>query len=183
MALLESQTMSKGHDIIPFQLPDIDNKSVSSSDFSDVKALLIVFTCNHCPYAIASWPVLIDLQNRYGSRGLQIVAVNPNNNPAYPDDSHDKMKPYVAQHGINFPYLFDGDQQLARAYGAVCTPDPYLFVDGKLAYHGRLNDNWQQPAAVTEHSLELRLQSALGDDVALPQKEFPSMGCSIKWVQ
>ena len=174
--------MQPGEKLIPFQLKDQDgNRRTSEQLSADHALLLVVFTCNHCPYAVASWPVLIDLQNRYANE-LQIVAINPNNNPDYPDDHFEKMKPYVQARGINFPYLFDADQSVARAYKAVCTPDPYLFRDGKLIYHGRLTDNWQHPEEVQEHSMELQIQAALGRAEA-PRETFPSMGCSIKWVR
>ena len=182
MALLESNTMAKDSELIPFSLPDIENQTRSSADFQETSVLLLVFTCNHCPYAVASWPDLIELQKKYGPRGFQAVAINPNNNPAYPDDSFDKMKPYAEKIGLNFPYLFDGDQKVAREYGAVCTPDPFLFKAGRLFYHGRINDNWQKPDQVSERSLELHIRAALGEGIELPEKSFPSMGCSIKWV-
>ena len=166
--------MAHGTPLIPFELKEAGGDMVSSTTLSEAKLVLLVFTCNHCPYAIASWPVLIDLQKRYGDRGLQIVGINPNNNPAYPDDRFDAMQPYKQQTGINFPYLFDADQSVARAYKAVCTPDPFLFVDGKLAYHGRLTDNWQKPEAVNEKSIELQIQAALGEGGA-PAQTYPSM--------
>lgn len=180
MALVESQLLKPGTDLIPFNLKDINGKYVSSADLKS-KLLLVVFTCNHCPYAIASWPILMELQAKYGSRGYQTIAINPNNNPNYPDDSFEKMKPYAEKIGITFPYLFDETQSVARAYGAQCTPDPYLFKEGKLFYHGRITDNWQKPELVKEHSLELHIQAALGDGQPT-EKAIPSMGCSIKWV-
>lgn len=182
MAVMESQTMAKGADLIPFELKDAYGKPVSSESYRDQAALLVVFTCNHCPYAVASWPVLIDLQKLYGEQGFQAIAINPNNNPDYPDDRFEAMAPYVEQTGINFPYLFDGDQSVARAYNAVCTPDPFLFQRGKLFYHGRINDNWKEPAKVQEQSLELAIRAALGQGEG-PAQELPSMGCSIKWVR
>lgn len=183
MALVESNLMPEGTELIPFSLPDIHGKDVSSSDFEQSPLLLIVFTCNHCPYAVASWPVLIELQNRYQSDGLQIIAINPNNNPEYPDDAFARMKPFAQKTGVNFPYLFDGEQTTARAYGAVCTPDPFLFHRGKLFYHGRLTDNWQKPELVQEHSMDLNIQAALGRIGEAPSRTFPSMGCSIKWIR
>ncbi|MCE9597999.1 MAG: thioredoxin family protein [Spirochaetia bacterium] len=180
MALVESQLLKPGTELIPFELEDVNGKAAASAELKS-KLLLVVFTCNHCPYAIASWPILIELQNKYGSRGYQTVAINPNNNPNYPDDAFDKMKPFAEKNGITFPYLFDANQSVAKAYGAQCTPDPYLFKDGKLFYHGRITDNWQKPELVKEHSLEMNILSAL-DEGPLPEKTIPSMGCSIKWV-
>lgn len=177
---VKSKTMPAGTALIPFTLPDVDGRSVNILDYRD-NLLLVVFTCNHCPYAKASWPTLIDLQKRYAKDGFQAVAVNPNNNPAYPDDRFEAMKPYAEAIGLNFPYLFDADQKAASAYGAECTPDPYLFKDGALYYHGRISDNWQNPEAVKEKNLENAVLAALGRG-QLPGKIFPSIGCSIKWV-
>ncbi|MBU42712.1 MAG: thioredoxin family protein [Spirochaetaceae bacterium] len=180
MALLESNQMEKGTPLPEFKLKDVDGKIVRSDQFADVGHLLVVFTCNHCPYAVAAWPLLVDLHKRYRDQGFQIIAINPNNNPSYPDDGFDKMKPFAEKNGIQFPYLFDEDQSVALAYGAVCTPDPYLFHNGKLSYHGRINDNWKDPEAVAERSLELALKRDMGEGSG-PDQEFPSMGCSIKW--
>lgn len=180
MALVESQLLAPGTALIPFKLKDISGNPISSADLNS-KLLLVVFTCNHCPYAIASWPILVELQSKYGSRGYQTVAINPNNNPNYPDDSFEKMKPFAEKNGIAFPYLFDETQEVARAYGATCTPDPYLFKEGRLFYHGRITDNWQKPELVKDRSLELHILAALGEGQA-SEKAIPSMGCSIKWV-
>ena len=182
MALLESDQMEKGTPLPAFKLKDVDGKFVDSAELVSRPHLLIVFTCNHCPYAIASWPVLKDLHQRYRDQGLEIVAINPNNNPSYPEDGFDRMKPFAEKNDIRFPYLFDEDQSVAKTYGAVCTPDPYLFHQGKLSYHGRINDNWQDPSAVKENSLELALLRDMGKGPG-PEKVFPSMGCSIKWVK
>ncbi|MBR32665.1 MAG: thioredoxin family protein [Spirochaetaceae bacterium] len=180
MALLESNPMKPGTPAPSFELKDADGQMVNSTDLLKNPHILVVFTCNHCPYAIAAWPLLKDLQSRYGNQGLQIVAINPNSNPDYPEDGFDRMKPFALEHGIEFPYLFDEDQSVARAYGAVCTPDPFLFHNGKLSYHGRINDNWKDPEAVKENSLELALLRDMGESQG-PERDFPSMGCSIKW--
>ncbi len=191
---MESEIMEQGTLLPPFELKNYDGAIVSSHSFIDKKLLLLVFTCNHCPYAKASWPILIDLQKRYTSDGLQIVAINPNNNPnpKYEDDRFEKMAPYAKEIALNFPYLFDENQEVAKDYKATCTPDPFLFAatslekpvqasEFSLFYHGRLNDNWQEPEKVTENSMELFILSALGKAKA-PEKSFPSIGCSIKWV-
>lgn len=182
MAFTESKTMELNTALIPFALPDAEGGSVNISEYVDSPALVITFTCNHCPYAKAAWPILIDLQKRYAAQGLQIVAVNPNNNPEYPEDAFERMRPFAHQIGLNFPYLFDGEQSVARQYGALCTPDNYLFRRGRLFYHGRINDNWQNPGAVKEHSLEIFVRAALGEGIKKPESLYPSMGCSIKWI-
>ena len=178
---VESKQSVERMELIPFSLPDVDGNIVSPSDFPDKSLLLVVFTCNHCPYAVASWPILVELQRKYRARSFQIIAINPNNNPDYPDDAHDKMKPFAEKMGVRFPYLFDADQSVAKAFGAACTPDPYLFEHGRLIYHGRINDNWQEPAKVTEHSLEAQIRFAMALEDDRPAETFPSMGCSIKW--
>ncbi len=179
---VESKNAPRDMSLIPFSLPDVDGNSVAPTDFPDKSLLLIVFTCNHCPYAVASWPILVELQRKYRARSFQILAINPNNNPDYPDDSFEKMKPFAEKMGVRFPYLFDKDQSVARAYGAQCTPDPYLFEHGRLLYHGRINDNWQNPGAVKEHSLEAQIRFAMALETERPEQTFPSMGCAIKWI-
>ena len=182
MSLLESKLMSAGTPLPFFPLKDISGRMIGAKDYSSHKLLLIVFTCNHCPYAKASWPVLTDLYQRYHKEGLQIIAVNPNNHPDYPEDSFEKMKSCAKENDIRFPYVFDEDQHMARSYDAVCTPDPFLFIDHKLFYHGRINDNWKEPEKVTEKSLENFILAALKPEMSQPSSVHPSMGCSIKWV-
>lgn len=177
----ESNMKAEGMELPKFSLPDVNDQPLSPTDFPDKSLLLVVFTCNHCPYAVASWPILVELQRKYRARSFQIIAINPNNNPDYPDDAFDKMKPFAEKMGVRFPYLFDADQKVAKEFGAVCTPDPFLFENGRLIYHGRINDNWQDPSAVKEHSLEANIRFAMGLDDEKPEKVFPSMGCSIKW--
>lgn len=181
MALLESNIMQTGTYMPEFQLTDSEGYLFESESLEDYKLVLIVFTCNHCPYAIASWPVLIDLHNHYQRDDLKIVAINSNNNPDYPEDAFETMSRYREQYELEFPYLFDEDQSIAKKFGAVCTPDPFLFYDNRLYYHGRLTDNWQNPEAVREKSMQLFIEAALVRGKA-PEQRYPSMGCSIKWV-
>ena len=163
-----------------FKLKDSDGFLFDSERLRESRLVLVVFTCNHCPYAIASWPVLNDLQERYEIYGLETIAINSNNHPDYPEDAFEKMAEFKKNHKITFPYLFDEDQKVARAFGAVCTPDPFLFLEGKLYYHGRLTDNWRNPEAVSDPSMERFIEAAL-ERGPLPKHRYPSMGCSIKW--
>jgi len=165
--------------VISFKLRSADGTIFDSSTLKE-DLQLICFTCNHCPYALAAWPVLIDLADEYRGR-VAFVAINSNNNPDYPDDRFEEMAPFMEKMGVNMPYLFDEDQSVARSYGAVCTPEPFLFLRGQLFYHGRINDNWKEPEKVKEQSLKLALEAALGQG-SLPDSIHPSMGCSIKWV-
>jgi peroxiredoxin len=182
MALVESVLLPPRWKAKDFRLLGTDGKTYSLVDFADAKGLVIVFTCNHCPYAQAAWPVLIDLAQNYQEKGIQFVAINPNDPVRYPEDSFEKMKDLVSEWGIDFPYLWDETQKVAKKYKAQCTPDIYVFNKNRtLFYHGRINDNWQNPDQVTEENLKDALEELLGGKL-LPEHQPPSMGCSIKWL-
>lgn len=166
-----------------FSLKGVDKKNYSLSDFADVKVLVIIFMCNHCPYVKAIWQRLIDLRERFKDRGVQFVGINANAaNPQYEKDSFENMQKEFAERKMNFPYLIDADQKIARDYDAQCTPDIFVYDDTrKLAYHGRIDNNWKDESNVTKHELAQSLEQILkGEKVAEPQN--PSMGCSIKWM-
>lgn len=178
---VESTTTSVGTRAPDFELPGTDGKTYSLDSFKEAKGLVVVFSCNHCPYARAAWPLLIELADRYRDKGIAFVAINPNDEEAYPEDSFEQMRKKVPEWGINMPYLRDESQEVARAYDAQCTPDIYLFDSGrKLYYRGRINDNWQEPEKVTEHNLDDAIEALLRGDPP-PDRQPPSMGCSIKW--
>jgi peroxiredoxin len=181
MAVMHSKGMPVGTAAPAFSLPGVDGETRSLESFSDAELLVVVFTCNHCPYAKACEDRLIAIQRDYGDRGVQLVAINPNDDEKYPDDSFDEMTERAASKGFNFPYLRDESQEVARAYDAACTPDVFVFDgDRKLVYNGRIDDNWQRPAEVTRNDLRAVLDAALrGDTVDF--EHVPSMGCSIKW--
>lgn len=183
MALTYSQSIPFGQKAPDFSLPGIDEKTYTLADFKDKKALVIVFMCNHCPYVQACWERLISLQKEFGPNGVQLVGINSNDETAYPYDSFEKMKEFAKQKGQNFPYLRDALQQVAKAYCAVCTPDIFVY-DEKLglAYHGRLDDNWQDESKVTKHELADALAAIVQGKKPSPEQN-PSMGCSIKWIQ
>ena len=181
MALMHSKGMPVGTPAPAFSLPGVDGETRTLDSFAGAKALVVVFTCNHCPYAKAAEDRLIEIQRDYGSRGVQLVAINPNDAVRYPDDSFDKMKERAAEKGFNFPYLYDESQEVARAYDAVCTPDIFVFdQDQKLIYNGRIDDNWQEPNQVTRQDLRAVLNAAL-EGRSVDFEHIASMGCSIKW--
>jgi peroxiredoxin len=181
MPVMHSKGMPIGTPAPPFELPGVDGETRSLDSFSDAELLVVVFTCNHCPYAIASEDRLIALQNDYRAKGVQVVAINPNDAVSYPDDSFDKMKQRAAEKRFNFPYLRDESQEVARAYDAACTPDIFVFgQDRKLVYNGRIDDNWKEPEKVTRHELREVLDAAL-QGKSVDFEHTPSMGCSIKW--
>lgn len=181
MALMHSKGMPLGTAAPPFSLPGVDGETRSLGSFADAELLVVVFTCNHCPYAMASEDRLIEIQNDYRARGVRLVAINPNDADAYPADSFEKMKQRAAEKGFNFPYLRDESQEVARVYDAACTPDIFVFDrDRKLIYNGRIDDNWQHPDKVTRKDLRAVLDAAL-QGKAVDFQHVPSMGCSIKW--
>ena len=176
-----SKGMALGTEAPAFSLPGVDGKSYTLDSFADAPVLVVVFTCNHCPYAKAVEDRLVQLQRDYLDRGVRLVAINPNDARAYPDVSFESMKVRAASKQFNLPYLRDEDQTVARAYDAACTPDIFVF-DGsrKLLYNGRLDDNWQDPSKVTRNDLRTVIDAALAG--RSPNIDaVPSMGCSIKW--
>ena len=181
MALVESIHLPLGSKMPEFSLNDCLGQAYAAKDCLGRKGLLIIFTCNHCPYAIAVWPRLIVLSKLAKDLGIETIAINPNINPAYPDDSPDNMKAKVKEWGITFPYLVDQDQSVARDFKAQCTPDIYLYdQDAALVYHGRVDDNWKDESGVTRQELKEAIEAlAAGNPVSSDQR--PSMGCSIKW--
>ncbi|APG27121.1 peroxiredoxin [Syntrophotalea acetylenivorans] len=183
MALVHSVDLPFGSPMPAFRLNDSDGRAYASDSLSGHKGLLVVFTCNHCPYAKAQWPRLICLAEEFGGQGINTVAINSNIHPDYPDDAPQRMTELVSEIGISFPYLVDNDQQVARAFRAQCTPDPYLFDgNGRLFYHGRIDDNWKDEGAVSRQELRAAMTALVaGDDPPVEQR--PSMGCSIKWRQ
>ncbi len=179
MALLESTMVPLGSPCPPFDLPGVDGRRHRREDFA-APALLVVVLCNHCPYVQAVDDRINALARDYAGR-CDVVAINPNDAEAYPEDGFEAMRARAAAKGYAFPYLHDEDQSVARAFGAVCTPDFFLYDGGRrLAYRGRLDDSWKDPSAVTRQDLREALDAVLaGRPPAAAQK--PSMGCSIKW--
>src|SRR3989338_4526580 len=178
---IESDQVTKGTAAPNFNLPATDGQNFTLASFADAKALVVAFTCNHCPYAQAAWPLLISLADEFKGQGVAFVGINPNDEITYPEDSFENMKERVPQWGINFPYLRDESQEVARAYGAVCTPDIYVYdANRRLYYHGRINDNWQNPQKVEKEELKEALEGVLAKNLP-PPVQHPSLGCSIKW--
>lgn len=170
-----------GTPIIDFSLPATDGSDYNPSDFQDKKVLVVIFMCNHCPYVKAVIDRLIALQADYAGKGVQLIGINANDAEDYPEDSFEAMQEWVKEKGINFVYLRDEDQEVAKAYQAQCTPDLYVFDSSRqLVYHGRIDDNWQEPDQVTRKDLRDALDTILAGK-PVPEAQNPSMGCSIKW--
>lgn len=181
MALVASIHVDLGWQMPEIELSTTDGGTAALGSLAGSKGLLVAFTCNHCPYAIAVWPRLIRQATTLGEMGINTVAINPNIHPDYPADSIPAMREKIAEWGIDFPYLADETQAAARAFEAQCTPDIYLFDgNGKLFYHGRIDDCWKDEAQVTRHEL-LSAAELMGAGENPPQPQHPTIGCSIKW--
>jgi len=178
---IESKAAEAGARCPEFRLPAVDGKTYARDDFAEAPVLVIMFICNHCPYVRAVEDRLIALGREYGPKGVQFVGVCSNDAITYPDDAFDKLAERWRDKSYGFPYLHDDSQEVARAFGAVCTPDIYVYDrDRQLAYRGRIDDSWKEPAKVTRRELAEALDALLaGRRPAAEQK--PTLGCSIKW--
>jgi peroxiredoxin len=164
-----------------FDLPGVDGKHHSLSEFSSESFLLVVFSCNHCPYAQGWEGRLVQIGKEYAPKGLATVVINPNETVNYPDDRLERMVERAREKGYPFPYLRDDSQEVARAYGALVTPHCYLFdAQRKLIYQGRVDDNWQEPNRVKHPYLRQALDAALAQK-PIPLATTPVQGCSVKW--
>jgi hypothetical protein len=160
----------------------IDNKTYSAADFSASKALLVAFICNHCPYVRAIEDRLIALKRAFSTTNFDCVLICSNDAKKYPDDSPEKLAERAREKCYDSIYLIDQDQTVAKAFGAVCTPDLFLYdASRRLFYHGELDDNWQDENKVTKTSMKNAIQRIL-DNKEPPEEQKPSMGCSIKWL-
>jgi peroxiredoxin len=173
------QVLKTGSRAPDFALKGTDGRMHSLDDYK-AKATLVVFICNHCPYVKARISDMVALQSRFKPSELQVIGIN-SNDPNYNEEGFDNMIAFSGQHKLNFPYLIDETQDVARAYGAVCTPDPFLFdADRMLVFHGRINDAMEPESKPTNPVMENNVRKLLrGEKI---EKDFdPSIGCSIKW--
>ncbi|MBI2547879.1 thioredoxin family protein [Candidatus Woesearchaeota archaeon] len=181
MALLKSnqKALQPGTPAPEFSLKNVDGSVVSLEDFRG-NPVVVIFMCNHCPYVIPKMDEIAALQRDYAKKGVVIIGINANDPAQYPEDDFIQMQRIAKKKGYLY-YLFDETQEVAKAYGAVCTPDPYVFdKNHTLIYHGRINDALTPDAKPTKHDLREVLDAYLTGKLI---KEWfkPSMGCSIKW--
>ncbi|MFW6275955.1 MAG: thioredoxin family protein [bacterium] len=178
------QGYEPGDEARDFRLKNVDNSMVSMADFPDAKGFIVIFTTNHCPYAVAYEDRIISLDEEYKEKGYPVIAINPNDPDAYPDDSFENMKVRANEKGFTFPYLFDETQAIARSYGATHTPHVYLVSKetGKLIvkYIGAIDDNYQDVSAVEENYVANAIASLEAGKSVSPKKT-KAIGCSIKW--
>lgn len=181
MSLIESFQVQLGSKAPGFRLRGTDDRVHDLSEYEHASVLAVIFMCNHCPYVQACIERLVVLQRDFEDRGVQFVGINANDSKDYPDDSFEEMKIFAEKMGVNFPYLHDESQEVARNYHAACTPDIFVY-DGKreLVYHGRIDNNWKDTSMATTHELRDALEALVSGGLPVPV-QHPSMGCSIKW--
>ena len=181
MVLLESKITLKTGDTAPdFSLKGIDDEIHSLESYMGNKGLLIIFMCNHCPYVKAKIDAIKQIYEKF-NENIAVVGINSNDSIEYPDDSFENMKKIADEKGMKFDYLVDDKQDVAKIYGAVCTPDPFLFdEDRKLIFHGKIDNAMNPDATATENTIQNNLKKFLAGEKI--EKDFdPSIGCSIKW--
>jgi peroxiredoxin len=165
-----------------FKLPDTDGGTVARDDFKDAPALLVMFICNHCPFVQHIREGIALFGREYQAEGLAIVAINSNDVESHPDDRPEKMAEEKTRVGYSFPYLYDESQSVAKAYGAACTPDFFLYgADRRLVYRGQFDDSRPgNERPVTGSDLRAAADAVLAGKPA-PVGQRPSLGCNIKW--
>lgn len=167
-----------------FNLKNIDGKMVKLADEKKAKGFVVIFTCNHCPYAVAYEDRIVALDKKYRPLGYPVIAINPNDAVAYPADNFESMQKRAKEKGFTFPYLVDETQQVAKAYGATKTPHVYLLQknNNKLVvkYIGTIDDNYQDANEVKEPYLANAIEALLSGKTIEPT-ETKAVGCTIKW--
>jgi peroxiredoxin len=173
--------ITRGMKAPDFALPGVDGRQLTYADVAGPVGTLVMFICNHCPYVKAVVPRIVRDVDELRSYGVGAVAISANDPAAYPEDSFANMAGFAATHGFAFPYLFDETQAVARAYGAVCTPDFFGFDRaGVLQYRGRLDSSRMQPVEGAPREL-FDAMTAIARTGVGPDVQHPSVGCSIKW--
>ena len=165
-----------------FRLPATDGKTYALKDVAGAKGTVIVFICNHCPYVKAVIDRLVQDAKVLMAEGIGFAAICSNDATSHPEDSFDNMQRFAKAHGFPFPYLHDETQSVARAYGAVCTPDFFGYdADRKLQYRARLDEGrTSSPPANARRELVEAMRAIAGSG-SVPVNQIPSVGCSIKW--
>ena len=176
-------TLQPGDKAPDFTLKGTDGRMHRLADDADKPVLVVIFSCNHCPYVQAYEDRMVAIQRDYKDRGVQMIAINSNDDKNYPEDSFDEMVNRARDKAFNFPYLRDASQDVARAYGATHTPQLFVFDrERRLRYTGKIDDNWQNPSAVMRQYLRDTLDSLLkGSEPA--EAATHAIGCTIKWAR
>jgi peroxiredoxin len=169
-----------GADAPTFDLPGVDGANSTLDDYADAAVLVLIQSCNHCPYVQAWEGRMKSIQADYGDRGIRLVAISSNDADAYPEDSFDSMKQRAREQEFNFDYLYDESQEIARALGAQRTPEVFVFGgDRRLIYHGAIDDS-RDADVVKRHYLREAIEAALRG-IDPPEAETPPVGCTVKY--
>lgn len=179
MSATPSTMLELGTEAPDFTLPSVNGGNLSLSYADQSKGFVVMFICNHCPYVLHIEDELVKVANEYIARGIGFIAISSNDVEKYPQDSPEKM----AEKGYPFPYLYDEDQQVAKAYKAACTPDLFVFDDNrKLVYRGQFDDSRpKKDIPVTGNDLRKALDAVLAGKTIPEKDQIPSIGCNIKW--
>jgi len=181
MKAIGMERMNIGDPAPDFTLAGVDGRVYSLASFREAPILIVVFSCNHCPYVQAYEDRLIAIQRDYANRGVRMVAINANDDENYPDDSFENMIKRAKEKHFNFPYLRDPTQSVARAYRATHTPEIFVFDrDRQLRYTGLVDDNWKEPSQVKVSYLRQALDALLAGRQPAEAETF-AIGCTIKW--
>lgn len=182
MPKTESNAIALGAPAADFLLPDAQGRLYRLDDFSDKPALLVAFISNRCPFIVHIRDHLASFAREYAQHGLQVVAINSNDPDAHPEETLSRIGQEVETIGYDFPYLKDYDQDVAKAYGAACTPDLFLFdQDRRLAYHGQYDDaRPSNDRPVTGDDVRAAVEAVLAGQTPAA-RQIPSIGCNIKW--
>lgn len=181
MALTYTPELELGRPCPDFTLPSVDGKLFSRNYFAGSKALVVMFICNHCPYVQAIEGRLIGLAHELTPQGVAFVGICANDPSEYPEDRPEALFRRWREQHYAFPYLLDESQATAKAFGAVCTPDIFVYdSDHKLRYRGRLDDSWRNPKMVRKQELKEAILRVM-QNLPIQGVQNSSMGCSIKW--
>lgn len=182
MISLETPVCDFGRPAIDFALPGVDGRTWTLQECRGEKGLLVMFICNHCPYVKAVRDRIVRDARELKELGVNSVAIMSNDPADYPEDSFDNMKRVAEEYGFPFPYLYDETQEVARAYGAVCTPDFFGYnADLKLQYRGRLDASRKEAAPPDVRRDLFEAMKQVAETGEGPRQQIPSIGCSIKW--
>jgi peroxiredoxin len=182
MALLETPVCEFGKNAIDFSLPGVGGRVWSLRDCMGEKGLLVMFICNHCPYVKAVQNRIVRDVKELKAHGINAVAIMSNDPTDYPEDSFENMKAVAERFAYPFPYLIDETQEIAKAYGAVCTPDFFGYNKNfELQYRGRLDASRKDTAPADARRDLFEAMKQVAETGKGPADQIPSMGCSIKW--
>lgn len=184
VARAQNEGYKPGSEVTDFQLKNVDGKKVSLASVKEAKGYIVVFTCNHCPYAKAYENRIIELHHKFAPEGYPVIAINSNDPKVAPEDSYAKMKERAKEKNFPFVYLYDENQKVAKQFGATRTPHVYLVqnVSGKkvVQYIGAIDNNWEDAAEADQHYVAQAIAN-LNDNQPVAVQETKAIGCTIKW--